>query len=97
MLRALRTQGLDTGRALIAGYAGTAALVLAGVAGGVLAALVARPAAAVTAPPFPDGWRVVPPPGMLGGPVLAAAAGIGLAVFGIAGWLSVRGLRGGAR
>ncbi|MEU4242804.1 FtsX-like permease family protein [Actinoplanes sp. NPDC026619] len=97
MLRALRVQGLDTGRALIAGYAGAAALVLAGVAGGVLAALVARPAAAVTAPAFPDGWRVIPPPGVVDGPVLAAAAGIGLAVFGIAGWLSVRGLRGGAR
>ncbi|GIF22030.1 hypothetical protein BJ973_002357 [Actinoplanes tereljensis] len=97
MLRALRVQGLDAGRALIAGYAGTAALVLTGVAAGLLAAVIARPVAAVTAPPFPDGWRVIPPPGVLGGPVLAAAAGIGLVVFGVAGWLSVRGLRGGAR
>ncbi|GAA2639538.1 FtsX-like permease family protein [Paractinoplanes durhamensis] len=97
MLRALRTQGLDTGRALTAGYAGTAALIVFGVAGGLLATAVARPLAAVTAPPFPDGWRVIPPPGVLSAPVLAAAAGIGLAVFALAGRLSVRGLRGGAR
>jgi hypothetical protein len=94
LLRNLRIQGWDASGSVTAG---AAFLVVFGVAGGILAALAARPIANVTAPPFPDGWRVIPPPGVLDGPVLAAAAGIGLVVFGIAGWLSVRGLRGGAR
>jgi hypothetical protein len=97
LLRALRAQGLPRGTAVTAGYAGTAVLVPAGVAGGVLAALAARPIAAVTAPAFADGWRVLPPPGVLGTPPLAAAAAAGLAAFGLAGWLALRGLRRSVR
>ncbi|GAA0496224.1 hypothetical protein Ade02nite_17480 [Paractinoplanes deccanensis] len=94
-LRALRAQGLPRATALAIGYAGQAALVVAGVCGGVVAALVARPVADVTAPPFADGWRVLPPPAALGPGPLAVAAVAGLAVLGVTAWLSARRLRGG--
>jgi hypothetical protein len=97
MLRSLRLQGVSRGLAATAGYAGIAALVPAGVAGGLLAALVARPLAGLAAPPFPDGWRVIAPPGVLDAPLLAVAAAGGLLAFGVAGWLGSRGLRGGLR
>ncbi len=96
-LGALRRQGLARRTAVTAGYAGTAALVPAAVAGGLLAAVVARPLAGVTAPPFPDGWRLLPPPEVLTGPVLVGAAAVGLVAFGLAGWLALRGLKGGVR
>ncbi|MCU7722555.1 ABC transporter permease [Actinoplanes sp. KI2] len=97
LLQALRAQGLARDTAVTAGYAGTAVLVPAGVAGGVLAAVAARPIAAVTAPAFTDGWRVVAPPGVLGAAPLAVAAAAGLVTFGLAGWLALRGLRGSVR
>ncbi|MGK5685218.1 FtsX-like permease family protein [Actinoplanes sp. URMC 104] len=93
-LRALRAQGLPRRIALGTAYAGAGAVALAGLAGGLVAAVVTRPVAAVTAPPFPDGWRVIPPPGALGPAALAAAAGIAAAVLGVTAWLSVRRLRG---
>ncbi|MBL7262204.1 FtsX-like permease family protein [Paractinoplanes lichenicola] len=93
-LRALRTQGLTRRVALGTAYAGAGSVALAGLLGGLAAALAARPLAAVTAPVFPDGWRVVPPPGALGPWALTAAALAGLVVFGATAWLSVRRLRG---
>jgi putative ABC transport system permease protein len=86
--RALRVQGLGRRTAVVAGSAGTALLVLSGVVGGLLAAVVARTAAAVTAPPFPDGWRVLPSPDPLNGPALPVAGIVALAVLGLAAALS---------
>ncbi|MEV4351423.1 FtsX-like permease family protein [Actinoplanes sp. NPDC049596] len=95
--RALRAQGLSRATALASGYAGQAALVVAALAGGVVAALIARPVAGVTAPEFADGWRVIPPPGALGPVPLGLAALAGLAVLGVTAWLSSRRLRGGLK
>lgn len=61
-LRALRVHGLTRRTALSTVYAGAGLLAGAGLAGGLAAALIARPVAAVTAPPFADGWRLVAPP-----------------------------------
>ncbi|WP_433307262.1 FtsX-like permease family protein [Actinoplanes sp. CA-030573] len=97
LLHALRVQGLSRRTAAVSGYLGMVALVLAGVAGGLVAALVAGPVAHVTAPPFADHWRVVPPPGVLSPPVLGLAAVAGLVVFGAAGWVATRAARKGAR
>ena len=91
-LRALRVQGLARGVAVTSGYAGVVALVLTGLLGGLAAALLARPVAGVVAPPFPDGWRVIPPPGALGHPALALTAAAAAAVLGVTAWLSVRPL-----
>ncbi len=93
-LRALRAQGLPRPIALSTAYAGAAALALLGLAGGLLAAVVARPIAAVTAPPFPDGWEIIAPPGALGPPALGVAAAVAFVVFGTTAWLSTRRLRG---
>jgi len=91
-LRALRVQGLSRGVAVTSGFAGIVALVVTGLFGGLAAALVARPVAGVVAPPFPDRWRVIPPPGALGPLALAAAAVIAAVVLGVTAWLSVRPL-----
>ncbi|SNY75834.1 hypothetical protein [Paractinoplanes atraurantiacus] len=96
-LRALRAQGLSRATALATGYAGQAALVVAALAGGLAAALVARPVADVTAPPFADGWRVIPPPGALGPVPLSLACLAGLLVLGVTAALSARRLRGGLK
>jgi hypothetical protein len=100
-LRALRVQGLSRRAATVSGWAGTAALVGAGLLGGLLAAAVARPVAGVVVPPFTDDWNVIGPPGALGGAALATAGAVALVVLGLVGWLSVlplvRRLRGGAR
>ncbi|XVU20836.1 FtsX-like permease family protein [Actinoplanes sp. CA-054009] len=96
-LRALRAQGLSRATALATGYAGQAALVAAALAGGLAAALVARPVAEVTAPPFADGWRVIAPPGALGGVPLTLAGLSGLVVLGVTAALSAHRLRGGLK
>jgi len=90
MLAALRAQGLSRATASFSGRAGTAALVLTGVAGGLLAALIARPVAAIVATPFPDNWRVIEPPGVLTAAVLALAAAVGLLVLGVSALLATR-------
>jgi len=97
-LRALRVQGLPRRAALVAGSAGTVGLVVAGLIGGVLAAVVARWVAGVVAPPFADGWRVIPPPAALGGAALTLSGLVALAVLALAAFLAVsplvRRLRG---
>jgi hypothetical protein len=87
-LRALRAQGLSRKTALSTAYAGGTALVLAGLVAGLFAALVARPLAGVVAPPFADGWDVLPPPGALGPSALLLALLFALAVLGVTAWLS---------
>lgn len=100
-MRALRTQGLFRRAAVIAGYGGPAALTAAGLIGGLLAAVVARPLASTATPAFTDGWRLLPPPAALGGGVLAAAGLAVLVMLGAAVLLSVlpliRRLRGDGR
>jgi putative ABC transport system permease protein len=91
-LRALRAQGLPGRVAVATGWAGTAALVLAGLLGGIAAAAVARPLARTGVPPFTDGWDVLPPPAALGAAPLAVAGSVALAVLGLTAWLSVRPL-----
>ncbi len=96
-LEALRLQGLPAPVAVTTGYAGTAALVLAGLSVGVFAASLVGPLTRIAVPPFTDGWAVLPPPPTLSGAVLAMSALAALAVLGVTGWLSVlpllRGLR----
>jgi putative ABC transport system permease protein len=89
---ALRTQGLSRRIAVAGGWAGLATLVVTGLAGGVLAAAIARPVARTQAPPFIDGWRVIAPPVSLSGRTLLVAALIAMAVLGVTAWLSVRPL-----
>jgi len=87
-LRALRVQGLPAPAAARIAYAGSAALIVAGVLAGLLAALVARSVAGARVAPFTDGWDVVPPPGPLSAAALAAAGLLALLVLGTSGWLS---------
>ena len=93
-LRALRHQGLPRRTALTTAYAGAGSVALAGLLGGLAAALAARPIADVTAPPFPDGWQMIPPPGALGPAALGIAAAVAVVVLGVTTWLSVRRLNG---
>ncbi len=100
-LTALRVQGLARPTAVVAGWAGTAGLILAGLIGGLLAAVLARPLAETAVPPFTDGWSVLPAPTPLSVAAVAMAALAGLIVLGLVGWLSVlplvRRLRESAR
>ncbi|MEU4162139.1 FtsX-like permease family protein [Actinoplanes sp. NPDC026670] len=88
-LEALRRQGLPAPVAVTTGYAGTAALVLAGLSVGVFAASLVGPLTRIAVPPFTDGWAVLPPPATLSGAVLALSALAALGVLGATGWLSV--------
>jgi hypothetical protein len=86
-LRALRLQGLPVRVARTTAYAGLAAVLAAGLLGGVLAAVVAVPLGRVSIPAFTDGWHVLAPPGALGGLALAGAAAVALVVLTLAaGW-----------
>ncbi|GIM97611.1 FtsX-like permease family protein [Paractinoplanes toevensis] len=100
-MAALRVQGLPHRVATVASWAGTAGLLLAGLAGGLFAATLARPFARTTVPGFSDGWVVLAPPSPLGTVAVALAGLLALLVLGLAGWLSVRtllrNLRAGAR
>jgi FtsX-like permease family protein len=91
-LRALRVQGLPRTVAVTSAYAGVAALVAAGLLSGLLAAVLARAIAAVTAPPFPDHWRLIPPPDPLGPAALGLAAAVAAVVLAIVAVISVRPL-----
>ena len=100
-LTALRVQGLNQPTAVVAGWAGTAGLIVAGLIGGLLAAVLAQPLARTTVPGFTDGWAVLAPPTPLSAAAVALAALVALVALGLVGWLSVlplvRRLREGAR
>jgi putative ABC transport system permease protein len=91
-LSALRLQGLPLRTAVTIGYAGSAALVAAGLLAGLLAAAVARPAVGVTVRPFTDNWTLIPPPGALGPAALLVAGLLALLTLGVTSWLAVRPL-----
>lgn len=91
-LRALRVQGLATRVAVAAGYAGTAAPILAGLLGGTLAALLTGPLTGTRVPPFTDGWDVLPLPPVLGGLALGFGLLTASALLGLTGWLAVQPL-----
>jgi putative ABC transport system permease protein len=92
-MTALRVQGLPHRAAVAASWAGTAGLVLAGIGGGLIAAMLARPLARTALPPFTDGWAVLAPPGPLSAVAVALAAVLSLLLLGLAGWLSTLTLR----
>jgi hypothetical protein len=100
-LAALRVQGLDARTARAASWAGSAGLILAGLAGGLFAAVLARPLARTSVPAFTDGWAVLAPPGPLSAAAVGLAGLIALVVLGLAGWLALlpllRRLREGTR
>jgi putative ABC transport system permease protein len=100
-LAALRVQGLPPRAARAASWAGTAGLIVCGLAGGLFAAVLARPLARTAVPAFTDGWNVLAPPGPLSFVAVALAGLIALIVLGLVGWLSVlpvlRRLREGIR
>jgi putative ABC transport system permease protein len=91
-LRALRRQGLVAPVAAATAWAGTAALIGAGLLGGLVAAALAGPLARVAVPGFTDGWDVLPLPSAQGGAALLQAGLAALVVLGLTGWLSVRPL-----
>ncbi|KUL33324.1 hypothetical protein ADL15_17685 [Actinoplanes awajinensis subsp. mycoplanecinus] len=86
--RALRVQGLPASTAAATRHLGPFALVVAGTASGVLAALVARRVVGEPASFFADGWRLLPPPEALGWLPLLGAALAGFLVLGVLGWLT---------
>jgi hypothetical protein len=100
-LAALRVQGLDARAARAASWAGSAGLILTGVAGGLFAAVLARPLARTSVPAFTDGWTVLAPPAPLSAVAVVLAGLVALVVLGLVGWLSVipllRRLREGRR
>jgi putative ABC transport system permease protein len=100
-LAALRVQGLGARTARAASWAGSAGLILAGLAGGLFAAVLARTLARTSVPAFTDGWTVLAPPGPLSGVAVVLAGLVALVVLGLVGWLSVlpllRRLREGTR
>ncbi|GIE77678.1 hypothetical protein Aph02nite_36280 [Actinoplanes philippinensis] len=91
-LAALRLQGLPRRVAVSTGWAGTAALILAGLAGGVFAALLAVDVTGRTVPPFTDGWAVLAPPGPLDPAATALAVATALTVLVLTGRLALQPL-----
>ncbi|WIM98873.1 ABC transporter permease [Actinoplanes oblitus] len=71
---ALRVQGLPAATAAASRYLGPFVLVVGGVAGGVLAAVLARRLTGEPGSYFEDGWRLLPPPEVLGWPPLLVSA-----------------------
>ncbi|GGM97947.1 hypothetical protein FHR83_000274 [Actinoplanes campanulatus] len=86
-LRVLREQGLSRRVAVTTSYAGTAVLILTGVLGGVLAALLAVAITGRSVPAFTDGWAVLAPPDPLDTVAVIVATLVSLAVLGLTGWL----------
>jgi hypothetical protein len=100
-LSALRMQGLPRRAGVVASWAGTAGLVLTGLTGGLLAAVLGGPLARTAVPAFTDDWNVLPAPGPLSPTAFGLAGLLALATLGLAAWLTVlallRQLRKGAR
>ncbi|MEV0901758.1 ABC transporter permease [Actinoplanes sp. NPDC049802] len=86
-LKVLREQGLPRRVAITTSYAGTAVLIVTGVLGGVLAALLAVEITGRSVPAFTDGWAVLAPPDPLGAAAVAVATLVSLAILGLTGWL----------
>ncbi|MDI6104273.1 ABC transporter permease [Actinoplanes sp. NEAU-A12] len=89
---ALRVQGLPRRVAVRTGWAGTAALIISGLLGGVLAALLAIAVTRRAVPPFTDGWAVLAPPGPLDPLVAALAVAVALIVLGLTGLIALQPL-----
>ena len=70
----------------------SAAMILAGVLTGALAAGLSVAATGSSVPGFTDGWRVLPGPPPLVPGVMAPAALAALILFGLVGWLALRPL-----
>ncbi|MEV0561952.1 FtsX-like permease family protein [Dactylosporangium sp. NPDC050588] len=81
-LRAMRHQGLAARDAAGAGFLGQAALLGVGLAGGLLAAVVAQRAVGAPVVAFIDDWRLLAPPDPSQPVALAAAGLVALAVLG---------------
>ncbi|WP_430783443.1 FtsX-like permease family protein [Actinoplanes sp. G11-F43] len=96
---ALRDQGLSRRVAVTTGWAGAAALILAGLLGGLLAALLAVHVTGRTVPRFADGWAVLDPPDPLNPVTTVLALVAALAVLGLTAWAALspllRALRAG--
>ncbi|GAA4928785.1 ABC transporter permease [Actinoplanes utahensis] len=94
---ALRAQGLPRRVAITTGYAGAAALIVAGLLGGILAAVLAVALIGRTVPLFADGWAVLEPPAPLNPGTTALAVLAACAVLGLTAWAALlpllRGLR----
>ncbi|GID66116.1 hypothetical protein Acy02nite_39970 [Actinoplanes cyaneus] len=96
-LHALRHQGLPARVAAAAGFAGPAALIVAGVLTGVLAAILSVAATGSPVPDFTDGWRVLGGFTPLAPGVTVLAALAALVLFGLVVWLTLRSLIRGLR
>ncbi|HWS35653.1 MAG TPA: ABC transporter permease [Actinoplanes sp.] len=83
---ALRVQGLSRRVAVATGWAGSAALILAGLAGGLIAALLAAAVLGRTVPAFTDGWAVLTPPGPLDPVATSVALLVAFTVLGATAW-----------
>ncbi|MEU4424042.1 FtsX-like permease family protein [Actinoplanes sp. NPDC024001] len=88
-LAALRVQGLPGRDAEATGYAGTAAVIITGLACGVLAAVLASALTGSAVPSFTDGWQVLAAPPALPPGAVLAATGVALLVLGGTGWLTL--------
>ncbi|SDT79033.1 ABC transporter permease [Actinoplanes derwentensis] len=96
-LAALRDQGLPRRVATAAGWAGAAALILAGLLGGLLAALLAIVVIGRTVPAFADGWAVLAPPDPLHPAITVFALLVAVAVLGLTAWIALSPLLRGLR
>jgi hypothetical protein len=83
-LVSLRGQGLPSGAARAAGYAGAVVMVISAIATGIVASLFGKAIVAAGLPPFSDDWHVLPPPPGLTPVALLFATAVTLVVIGIA-------------
>ncbi|BCJ46424.1 FtsX-like permease family protein [Actinoplanes ianthinogenes] len=94
-MAALRVQGLPATTAAASRYLGPFILAAGGVAGGVLAALLARRLTGEPDSYFEDGWRLLPPPEVLGWqPLLLSALAAMLGLAALAGMTGMLGDKG---
>ncbi|MFB9336022.1 ABC transporter permease, partial [Actinoplanes octamycinicus] len=94
-MAALRVQGLPATTAAASRYLGPFTLAGCGVAGGVLATLLARRLTAEPDSYFEDGWRLLPPPEVLGWrPLLLSGLAAMLALAALAAMTGMIGGKG---